>query len=470
MRAADLFLRLFLHLQYVLWYTHNMIALKKKNKVKKKRKKISPVMIFFLTLGGILLVGLSGLLFLSLRAGKGETEQVWNSDTDGDGRQDGSGQNDPEGKDSAEGETPFHSLWEMIPEKEASAEEEEEKEPYADILQDPEYMAANRIYEKKSRRDGRVTLCFAGDILFDNEYAVMAKLKNRGGAIENGISEALISEMRAADIMMINNEFPYTNRGTPTEGKKYTFRADTDTVHYLDDLGVDLVSLANNHCYDFGETGLLDTLDTLQQDGIPYVGAGRNLEEAASPVYFISGGMKIGFLSATQIERLDNPDTKGATAEAAGVFRCWNPEKLLAVIEETRKNCDFLVVYIHWGTENVAEADWAQLDQAPKIAQAGADLIIGDHPHCLQGIQYFGETPVFYSLGNFWFNSRTLDTCLLKVTLAENKIESMTFIPAVQSGCYTSPAEGEEGQRVISYMNSLANGVFIGSDGNISRI
>ena len=118
----------------------------------------------------------------------------------------------------------------------------------------------------------------------------------------------------------------------------------------------------------------------------------------------------------------------------------------------------------------MAEADWAQLDQAPKIAQAGADLIIGDHPHCLQGIQYFGETPVFYSLGNFWFNSRTLDTCLLKVTLAENKIESMTFIPAVQSGCYTSPAEGEEGQRVISYMNSLANGVFIGSDGNISRI
>ena len=74
-------------------------------------------------------MGLSGLLFLSLRAGKGETEQVWNSDTDGDGRQDGSGQDDPEGKDSAEGETPFHSLWEMIPEKQASAEEEEEKEP-----------------------------------------------------------------------------------------------------------------------------------------------------------------------------------------------------------------------------------------------------------------------------------------------------------------------------------------------------
>ena len=258
MRAADLFLRLFLHLQYVLWYTHNMMVSKKK--VMTKKKKISPVLIFFLTLGGILLVGLSGLLFLSLQTGKRGAQQAWNTDADENSRQD-----DLEGKDNAEGETLLHSLWEMIPEKQAAAEEGEEKEPYADILQDPEYMAANRIYEKKSSEDGRVTLCFAGDILFDDEYAVMAKLKSRGGAIENGISEALISEMRAADIMMINNEFPYTNRGTPTEGKTYTFRADTDTVHYLDDLGVDLVSLANNHCYDFGETGLLDTLDTLQQ-------------------------------------------------------------------------------------------------------------------------------------------------------------------------------------------------------------
>ena len=208
MRAADLFLRLFLHLQYVLWYTHNMMVTKKK--VMTKKKKISPVLIFFLTLGGILLVGLSGLLFLSLQTGKRGAQQAWNTDADENRRQD-----DLEGKDNAEAGTPLHSLWEMIPEKQAAAEEE--KEPYADILRDPEYMAANRIYEKKSSEDGRVTLCFAGDILFDDEYAVMAKLKSRGGAIEDGISETLISEMRAADIMMINTEFPYTNRGTPTE-------------------------------------------------------------------------------------------------------------------------------------------------------------------------------------------------------------------------------------------------------------
>ena len=136
-----------------------------KKKVMTKKKKISPVLIFFLTLGGILLVGLSGLLFLSLQTGKRGAQQAWNTDADENSRQD-----DLEGKDNAEGETLLHSLWEMIPEKQAAAEEGEEKEPYADILQDPEYMAANRIYEKKSSEDGRVTLCFAGDILFEDVY------------------------------------------------------------------------------------------------------------------------------------------------------------------------------------------------------------------------------------------------------------------------------------------------------------
>ena len=346
----------------------------------------------------------------------------------------------------------------------------EENETAVETTEAEERTEAAEVAEEaeaggQAEADGSTTILFTGDVLFANAF----KAGYDADGIKGVVAPELLEELRAADILMVNNEFPFSDRGTPMADKQFTFRCSPGYVKALNEMGVDIVSVANNHIYDYGEISLLDTLDTLQQDGIPYAGAGRNLEEAAAPVYFISGGMKIGFLSATQIERLDNPDTKGAIEGAAGVFRCWNPEKLLAVTEETRKNCDFLVVYIHWGTENVAEADWAQLDQAPKIAQAGADLIIGDHPHCLQGIQYFGETPVFYSLGNFWFNSKTLDTCLLKVTLTDSRIESMTFIPAVQSGCYTSLAEGEEGQRVISYMNSLSTGVFIGSDGSISR-
>ena len=268
---------------------------------------------------------------------------------------------------------------------------------------------------------------------------------------------------------MANNEFPFTDRGTPTEGKSYTFRADTGTVDYLHDLGVDVAVLANNHIYDFGETGLLDTLDTLSGAGIPFVGAGENLKEASDPIYFIINDIKIAVVAATQIERLDNPDTKGATETSAGVFRCWNPEKLYETVSMAKENSDFVIVYIHWGTENVTEPDWAQLEQAPKLAQAGADLIIGDHPHCLQGITYYEDTPVIYSLGNFWFNSKTVDTGMVQITLDQDGLKEFRFVPAIQSDCRVDLAYGEDADRILSMMRTLSPNVSIDEEGRVSK-
>ena len=360
-------------------------------------------------------------------------------------------------------------LWESIPAEADQKEEETAKGKYDDILSDPEYMKANRIYKRETEKEGTITFGFAGDILFDDEYAMMASLLRRGGSIENAISEPLLARMQEVDIMMLNNEFSYTDRGTPTEDKTYTFRADPPTVSYLDDMGVDIVSLANNHVYDFGETGLFDTLSTLENAGMPYVGAGRNIEEASAPVYFISGDIKVAVVSATQIERLDNPDTKGAGENSAGVFRCWNPDKLYEVVAMAKENSDFVIVYIHWGTENVTEPDWAQLTQAEGIARAGADLIIGDHPHCLQGVQYYGDVPVFYSLGNFWFNSKTLDTGMVRAEISGNGIESLQFVPAVQSDCRTDLAYGADRERILADLNSISYGVTIDADGFISK-
>lgn len=363
----------------------------------------------------------------------------------------------------------LQTLWETIPEETEAEEMSGDGTRYGAILADAEAMKAENIYAMQNSKEGVVSLGFVGDILFDDEYAVMANLLNRGVTIENGISEELLVQMQDVDILMANNEFPYTDRGTPTEGKTYTFRAEPESVSYLRDMGVDVVSLANNHCYDFGEVGLLDTLTTLEEVDMPYVGAGRNLEEAAGPIYFIAGDIKIAIVSATQIERLDNPDTRGATENSPGVFRCWNPEKLYEVVAEAKDNSDFVVVYIHWGTENETEPDWAQLEQAPKLAEAGADLVIGGHTHCLQGIQYYGDVPVIYSLGNFWFNSKTVDTCLFKVNITKDGIESMQFVPAIQSGSRTDLAYGTEKERIISYMEGISYGVSIDDEGYVSR-
>lgn len=339
---------------------------------------------------------------------------------------------------------------------------------YLDILNDPEYMTEHNIYAKDAKIPDQITITFAGDILFDERYAVMSTMIQNGGDISSAIEPALIQEMKSADIMMINNEFPYSDRGTPTDGKQFTFRAKPSTVSYLDDLGVDLAALANNHAYDYGEDAFLDTLTTLEDAGVTYVGAGRNLEEARRPVYYIIDNMKIAFISATQIEKSDNPDTKGATESSAGVFRCWNGDDLIETVKEAKENSDYVIVYVHWGTENEENIDWAQEKQAPEVAEAGADLIIGGHPHCLQKIDVVQGVPVIYSLGNFWFNSKTVDTGMVKVTLDSDGLKSFQFIPCLQSGCKTTLLQGEEKDRVLGYMRSISGSVQIDEDGYVT--
>ena len=348
----------------------------------------------------------------------------------------------------------------------AGAEPEKEQSQDEMLLQ--EALEQNQeVYLAECESQDTVTLLFAGDILMDDHYAVMSTYQNRGNDINQAFDQGLLEQMRNADIFMINNEFTFTSRGTPTVNKKFTFRANPGNVSMYEEMGVDIVSVANNHIYDYGEISLLDTLDTLEQAEIPYVGAGRNLQEAMTPVYYITNGMKIAFVSATQIERNSVPDTKEATQDSAGVLRCMNPDNLLLVIEEAKKNSDYVILYIHWGTESQEAIDWLQEQQAPIYAQAGVDLIIGDHPHCLQKMDSVEGVPVIYSLGNFWFNSRTQNSCVVKVALRAGEMESFQFIPCRQSDCRTVLLTGQEKTEVLDYMRTISPNVTIDEEGYV---
>ena len=359
------------------------------------------------------------------------------------------------------------------PEEPEETEEAEPEEPsFEGYILGENDVSENGVYLKSVKEEGKVKIVFAGDINFDDRYANMNTLRSRGQGIFGCIGESLIERSNDADIFMINNEFPYSSRGTPLAGKKFTFRAKPETVQLMKDLGADIVSLANNHAYDHGPEALLDTFDTLDEAGIPYVGAGHNLEEAMKPVYFIAGGMKTAFVSATQIERSLPPDTKEATETEPGVLRTLDPTKFLEVIKEAKENSDFVIAYVHWGSENTNIYEAAQTELAKAYADAGADLIIGDHPHVLQGITYIGETPVFYSLGNYWFSSKTLDSCLIEVILTEGRIESLQFIPCLQKGCSTVELVKGSGEyeRVLNNLRSWStDNVEIDEDGRILR-
>lgn len=417
--------------------------------VRKKENKFSPLKMFLITLGIVLGVGMVVIVSIALPKYL---------------------------KLHKNGEISFIGFVETIPETlTAEVDEKVEPEPFVDdrkygsIMDDFEYQKEHNIFIKDATQEGVVTLAFCGDILFDDDYAVMSALKQRGGNIEDSISLDTLEAMRGVDIMVANNEFPYTERGVRQPEKQFTFRADYSTANYLNDMGVDVVILANNHVFDYGEQGLLDTLDTLDEVGVVPVGAGRNLEEAMTPVYYIINDIKIAIVAATDIERLDIPDTRAATETSPGVLRSWNTDKIFKVIEEAKNNSDFVITCIHWGTEKEDVPDYWQKILAPKLVEAGTDLIIGDHPHRLQGIYYFGDVPCIYSLGNYWFNGFSLDTGLVRVTIDKSGLNSFEFLPAVQSSYSTHLVYEGERDRILDYMRRLSPDANISSDGFVTK-
>ncbi len=325
------------------------------------------------------------------------------------------------------------------------------------------------VYWKKCVSETETILDFTGDISLAETARTTKRLDSQGGAISQCLSQELLEELSGADILTINNEFAYSTRGSALAGKSYTFRANPSRVAVLDEIGVDLVGLANNHVYDYGEEALLDTFDTLEEDGMPYIGAGRNLAEAKQPVYFIANGRKIGIVAATQIER-STLYTKEATDTSPGVLRTLDPEKFAGVIEEADQNSDVVIAYVHWGTEGSSFYQADQVELANAYVEAGADVIIGGHTHCLQGAAFIEDVPVFYSLGNFWFNGKTMNTGIAQIIIEEDGTIEQRFLPCVQSDCQTwlvTDVDKKAGQ--LDEFRSLSDGVEIDEEGYIKK-
>ncbi len=333
----------------------------------------------------------------------------------------------------------------------------------------------DKTYVVDSLEGSDIVLDFTGDLSFADGIATTTYMDQQMNGIADCFSDELLYEMKSADILMINNEFAYTNRGQALAGKAYTFRGDPNRVSLLEELGVDVVSLANNHVYDYDQTGLLDTLDTLNGASMPYVGAGRNLEEARKPVYFIVGGRKIAIVAATQIERTLSY-TKEATADSPGVMKCLHPEAFCETIKEAKANADYVIVFPHWGTEGNTYYGNDQLALARDFVEAGADVIIGGHTHCLQTVEYMDDVPIFYSLGNYWFSTTATMPSDYNTGIAQVRISplgdiSTYFIPCEFSAGVTSMLDTDDKaySDIIDTLNNQSVSAVIDEEGKITK-
>lgn len=350
-------------------------------------------------------------------------------------------------------------------------------EAVGDITKQTEIAAYSEISESRgstesyeeapteaSNQQLDITLAFAGDLSLADNYVVMDYYHNEAEEdLANCIDSAYIKRMNDADVMWINNEFCYSNQGSPIPGKAYTFCAAPENVSILKELGVDIVGLANNHVYDFGPEAFADTLATLRGAEIAYVGAGADIKEASAPVYVDVDGYKIAYVAATRAEK--NIKTPEATETSGGVFRCYDNTDYIEKIKEAKANADYVIALPHWGAEHSTILEAAQTDGAKEYIDAGADAVIGAHTHCLQGMDFYNGKPIIYSLGNFWFDDYTLDTMLLELHLTgttDHVQVTVEMVPGTQSERVTRMSSTvQERNRIYAYMESISSNIGI---------
>ncbi|GAA2342888.1 CapA family protein [Dactylosporangium salmoneum] len=268
-------------------------------------------------------------------------------------------------------------------------------------------------------------LAFAGDVHFMERTATLLK----DPATAFGPIAATLSD---ADLTVVNLETAITSRGTP-EPKTYHFRTEPKAIDALKAAGIDAVTIANNHTLDYGRVGLLDTLDALHTADYPYVGAGRNADDAYAPWYTTVKGVKIALLGFSQVHELASTWAPGP--DKPGIAMAFDTNRAIAAVTAARAQADLVIVFNHWGEEANSCPTGEQKTFAAQLSKAGADLIIGAHAHTLQGSGWLGRTFVAYGMGNFlWYGtSKSTEAGVLRLTVRDRVVTATEFLPAVVS-------------------------------------
>ena len=332
----------------------------------------------------------------------------------------------------------------------------------------PEVAEASEVPEKEpepalEEKKKDTTVIVTGDV----EISTYVQRNYDASGADGVVSPELRKKLRSADILEINNEFAFSTRGTQAPDKQFTFRVDPKYVSLLTEMGVDVAGLANNHVLDYGKEALSDTFTTLSDAGIPYTGAGESVDEARQLIVVEANDKKIGFLAASRVIPVTSWDVANSQP---GVFTCYDTTALVHAISEAKDKVDFLIVCVHWGKEHTDVLTDYQPGNGHAYIDAGADAVIGAHPHVLQGIEFYNGKPIFYSLGNFIFNENIDRTAAVKLVIGDDgKLKKIRLIPAYATGATTRLAEGEKAAAIFSYLDSISSTATVTSDGTVKE-
>ena len=260
----------------------------------------------------------------------------------------------------------------------------------------PQAASANNPAAPRATESREYTLLFTGDVMLSRAVGSRMQAQKDWTLPFRLIADTL----RNADLRYCNLECPVSDRGRNLH-HLYSFRADPRAIEGLKAAGFNVVSQANNHSYDWGPEALLDSVERLRAAGIQTVGAGQNILAAHYPLLVRVGGLRIAFLAYVNID----PKEAAAGVDRPGV--AWlDPAQALADIRFARPLADLVIVCPHWGVEYALQPTRDQVELAHQMIDAGADLIVGSHPHVVQPLEKYHDHWIAYSLGNFIFDQQ----------------------------------------------------------------
>lgn len=338
------------------------------------------------------------------------------------------------------------------PSEQGEASEEEE------TLVNPPVVSDSSVVPDQDR----VLISFAGDTLFSGK--VEAKLKQEGYDYPYRYVKELFLE---DDLTVLNLETPVTEGGTPDEEKTFVFKSSPKALPEMLKAGVEAVNLANNHILDQGVEGLLDTLRHLSEAGVLHVGAGKNSKEAFAPVYVERNGIRIALCGFSRVI----PKSEWAAGKGPGVAATYNATQAVKTIQEARNEADLVLVVAHWGKERTVELEKHQSELAHAYIDAGADLVIGGHPHVLQGLESYKGKWIAYSIGNFIFTKsndpKTWETAVFQASCSRDGDCNLNLVPYRTEVGQPVPMNDEERVKLWSELEAISPGISIKESGEV---
>ncbi len=282
------------------------------------------------------------------------------------------------------------------------------------------------------------TLIFTGDIMLDRGVKYMVEKYGE----DYSFPFLKIKDFMEADIIFGNLESVISDKGEKM-GSIYSFRAKPESLEGLSYAGFNILSLANNHAFDYGRDAFEDTMKRLKEAGIAYTGGGFNKKEAHSPSIINLGkdNLRIGFLGYTEFlssYAFAKEDMSGIT----------NFNNLKEDIERAKEKTDILIISFHYGDEYQKEPNEKQKELSRSAIDFGADLVIGHHPHVIQPVEKYNDKYIFYSLGNFvfdqYFSEETMRGFMVKLKIRGKEISSLRKIHYTLNNYYQPEFTKEE--------------------------